>query len=249
MNDIFIKMIICSLFTFSMTTLGSAAVYLFKKTDKKVMDILLSLSAGIMLASAIFSLLIPAINEAEMFNLNKIVVVSTGLIIGSIFILLTSRIVVKKYDSSFKSTLILIISIIMHNIPEGASIGIAFGAAINGDYLDAAISLAIGIGIQNVPEGAAISIPLRANGWSKNKSFILGILSGIVEPIAAIIGFIFVTKLNCVLPYFLAFAAGTMIYVIISDLLPEIYDQDNHDKVGLTTIAGFILMIILELII
>ena len=245
--NIFYYLIISSLFTFFMTVIGALAVYIFKSTKDIIMDSLLGLSSGIMLSSAIFSLLLPAIEEARINNMNIVLVINVGLLLGALFILITSKIAVKKYDSKIKNAIILVISIIMHNIPEGASIGIAFGAASTGNYLNAAISLAIGIGIQNIPEGAAISMPLVRNGVSKNKAFLLGVFSGIVEIPSLFLGYFFASKLDNILPYFLSFAAGTMLYVIISELIPESINEKNKDIVSFITIIGFILMIILEL--
>lgn len=238
--------LISILSTFLCTVSGSLIIYFLKKENKLFMNILLGLSSGIMLSSAIFSLLIPSIEESELNNLNTLIVITSGLLLGSLFILIANILTTKKNN---KNTLILIISIIMHNIPEGASIGIAFGNVLTGHPIEAAISLAIGIGIQNIPEGAAISIPCYNSGISKNKSFIIGILSGIVEPIAAVLSFILVTKITYLLPYSLSFAAGAMLYVIIYEMIPESQENGYKNIVSITTILGFLLMVILELFI
>lgn len=245
--------IIASLLTFTMTMIGSATVFFFKKVNKNVMDSLLGISAGIMLAAAIFSLLLPSINQANNLNLNAPLVVSLSIILGSLLLIvgdrLSNKVSSNKHKSS-KNTLLLITSIVLHNIPEGMAIGVAFGSIIyhlDGATVAAAISLAIGIGIQNFPEGAAISIPLRRAGFSRFKSFVIGTLSGIVEPISAIIGVILVLKIKLVLPYLLAFAAGAMIFVIVQELVPESQNNKNKNLISLLTLFGFILMMLLEL--
>ncbi len=146
----------------------------------------------------------------------------------------------------------MVTSIVLHNIPEGLAIGVAFGSIIyniEGATLIAAISLAIGIGLQNIPEGAAISIPLRKEGLSRKKSFFLiGALSGIVEPISAIIGVILVLKIKIILPILLSFAAGAMLFVIIEELVPECMNDENKNAIGVVTLIGFILMMVMEII-
>lgn len=245
--------IIASLITFTCTISGAALVYLFKKVNKNVMDALLGISAGIMLAAAIFSLLLPSIEQADALGMKTILVVSIGFILGSLLLIAGDKIsdkYVLKEESKLKRTMLLIVSIVLHNIPEGAAIGVAFGSIfynIEGATVAAAISLAIGIGIQNIPEGAAISIPLRRDGFSRTKAFIIGALSGIVEPFAAIIGAILVLKVKLVLPYLLAFAAGAMIFVVVEELVPESQNNKNKNLIAFLTIIGFIFMLILEI--
>lgn len=245
--------IIASLITFTCTISGAALVYLFKKVNKNVMDALLGISAGIMLAAAIFSLLLPSIEQADALGMKTILVVSIGFILGSLLLIGGDKIsdkYVLKEESKLKRTMLLIVSIVLHNIPEGAAIGVAFGSIfynIEGATVAAAISLAIGIGIQNIPEGAAISIPLRRDGFSRTKAFIIGALSGIVEPFAAIIGAILVLKVKLVLPYLLAFAAGAMIFVVVEELVPESQNNKNKNLIAFLTIIGFIFMLILEI--
>lgn len=217
------------------------------------MDALLGISAGIMLAAAIFSLLLPSIEQADALGMKTILVVSIGFILGSLLLIGGDKIsdkYVLKEESKLKRTMLLIVSIVLHNIPEGAAIGVAFGSIfynIEGATVAAAISLAIGIGIQNIPEGAAISIPLRRDGFSRTKAFIIGALSGIVEPFAAIIGAILVLKVKLVLPYLLAFAAGAMIFVVVEELVPESQNNKNKNLIAFLTIIGFIFMLILEI--
>ncbi len=244
---------IASLFTFSMTTLGSALVFLFKKTNKNIMDSLLGISAGIMLAAAIFSLLLPSIEQSNSLGMPTILVVSIGILFGGLLLILGDKISSKyvlKEESKLKRVLLLTTSIILHNIPEGIAIGVAFGSVIygiEGATIAAAISLAAGIAIQNVPEGAAISIPLRREGLKRHQAFLVGMSSGIVEPISALIGVVLVLKIKVILPYLLAFAAGAMIFVVIVELIPESQSNKNKNLIALLSLIGFIFMLMLEI--
>lgn len=230
--------IIASTIACFMTILGSSIIYLFNNVSKKVMNILLSISAGIMLSSSIFSLLIESINE---FN-NNVLLVSLIIIITIIMLIIADLLTSKKTNNNL---LLLVTSIILHNIPEGMAIGVAF-ASINNPVISA-ISLSIGIGIQNIPEGSAVSIPLLKSGVSKKTSFLIGVLSAIVEPISAIIGAILVTKIYNLLPIMLSIAAGAMLYVTISDLIPECINKDNRNSMSLIIIISFLIMMILEI--
>lgn len=249
-----LQAIIASLLTFSLTTLGASFVFLFKKVNNKIMNYLLGASAGIMLSAAIFSLLLPAIEQAKNLKMNSIVIVSIGLLLGSVLLIIGDKISSKfitNEQNSFRRILLLVTSIVLHNIPEGLAIGVAFGSIIyniEGATLISAISLTIGIGLQNIPEGAAISIPLRKEGLSRKKAFIIGTLSGIVEPLSAILGVILVLKVKVILPILLAFAAGAMLFVIIEELIPECMNDKNKNSIGIVTLLGFILMMILEML-
>lgn len=245
--------LIASMITFLMTTIGSATVFFFKKVNKNVMDSLLALSAGIMLAAAFFSLLLPAIEQATNLGLKASLIVPISIILGCLLLVggdkFSNKYVLKE-GNKFKRVLLLVVSIVLHNIPEGMAIGVAFGSIIynlDGATVTAAISLAIGIGLQNLPEGAAISIPLRRENMSRTKSFIIGTLSGIVEPIAAVIGVLLVLKVQLILPYLLAFAAGAMIFVVISELVPESLSNKNKNLMGILAVIGFLMMMILEI--
>lgn len=246
--------IIASSLTFLLTTLGSSFVFLFRNINNKIMNYLLGASAGIMLSAAIFSLLLPSIEQANLMNMNILLIVGIGLLSGSFLLIIGDAIssrFIKNEENNFRRILLLVTSIVLHNIPEGLAIGVAFGSIIyniEGANVVAAISLAIGIGIQNVPEGAAISIPLRKEGLSRFKSFIIGSLSGIVEPISAILGFLLVLKVQAVLPILLAFASGAMLFVIIEELIPECMSDKNKNMIGIITLIGFILMMALEII-
>ncbi len=247
-----IQALIASTLTFSITMLGSSLVLFFKKINKNVMDALLGISGGIMFAAAIFSLLLPSIEQANNLNLLTIVVIPASILIGTIILIFLNRLVEKRLvkNNGSKNVFLLIISIVLHNIPEGLAIGVAFSSAkiLPSVSIASAISLTIGIAIQNFPEGAAISIPLRRTGLSRIKSFIIGSLSGIVEVFAAIVGAILVMKITLVLPFFLAFAAGAMLYVVIEELIPESQDNSNYKTlIAYLTLVGFVLMMILEL--
>lgn len=251
--DVYTQALIASFMTFALTTIGAATVFLFKNVKKEVMNAMIGISAGIMLAAAIFSLLLPAIEQASNLNLNTGLVVSLSILIGSLLLIIGDKIT-NKYivpnNKSLKSTLLLIVSIILHNIPEGMAIGCAFGSiiyGIEGANVTAAISLAIGIGIQNFPEGAAISIPLRNAGYSRFKSFIIGSLTGIVEPISAILGVFLVLKIKLILPYLLAFAAGAMIFVITEELIPEAMESKYKSLMAYLALVGFVIMMLLEI--
>lgn len=239
-----IQTVIASLITLLATSLGALSVYLFKNLNKRLMQILLGIAAGIMLAAAIFSLLLPAINESYLYGLNPYIVLPTSIIFGCLFLVLGDWITSKRKGCN--NGLLLIVSIILHNIPEGLSIGFAFGSITDNSMIGGALSLAIGIAIQNIPEGAAISLPLLNKGVSKNKSFLMGVISGIVEPISAIVGFLLVSNLTTLLPFLLAFAAGAMIFVVIKELLPE-SQSTNSNFIALITIISFVLMMLLEI--
>ena len=236
-----------TLFTWILTVLGSSMVFFFKKINKNIMDAALSIASGIMLSASFWSLLNPSITYA--INLNQIpwLITSIGFIIGSLFIYLTDRLFKKKTKNNRLSLLIL--SITMHNIPEGLAVGIAFGSikyGIYGTTLTSSILLALAIGIQNFPEGVAISLPLRREGYSRFKSFIYGSLSAIVEPIFGVIGALITIKISYLMPLLLSFAAGAMIYVVIKELIPESQSNKNTSLMAIITIIGFTIMMILD---
>ena len=246
------KTLLASIFTFSLTSMGAGIVFFFRKTNKTFMDAMLALSAGIMLAATFWSLLEPSISLADTLNLNGPVIVLLGILTGTLLLYIGDAIydINKNYDKSKKKVIMIITSITLHNIPEGLAIGVAFGSLkynIPGATLLSAISLAIGIGIQNFPEGSAISLPLRREGYSRFKSFLLGTLSGVVEPIAALIGALLVLKIRYILPFFLSFAAGAMLYVVIKEIIPESQENQRKDLMTLFTIIGFLLMMILDI--
>lgn len=248
-----IQALIGGIFTFFITSLGAASVFLFKKINRNVMDGFLGISAGVMIAASFFSLLNPAFDMANNLKMSSLVVVTIGFLFGAIFLFFCDKLFDyklkkhKKHDN--KRLSLLIFSIVMHNIPEGMAIGVAFGSVIyglDGATILSAITLAIGIGIQNFPEGAAISLPMRRDGNSRLKSFLIGSLSGIVEPLSALIGAILVLKMQFVLPYLLSFAAGAMLYVVIEEIIPESQLNKNKGLIALLTLVGFSIMMILD---
>ena len=242
---------IATTITWIITSLGASVVYFFKKINKNILDAMLSLSAGVMIAASFFSLIAPSIEMAKALGMNKIIITSVGFICGGLLLVLLDKIFSKKISNTNKSCLMLVLSITLHNIPEGLAIGVAFGSIIyhlDGATIASAIALAIGIGIQNFPEGIAVSMPLRREGLSRSKSFFYGQLSGLVEPIAGVLGALLVLKVRIVLPFFLAFAAGAMIYVVASELIPECETNKNKTLITMFSLIGFTIMMILDVL-
>lgn len=249
--------LIAGCFTFLVTSLGAAVVFVFKSVNKNIMDSMLAISAGIMLSASFFSLLNPAVEIAEELNLKVWLVVFIGIIFGGILLYVGDKLLEflsKNKDSgslSLRRCAMLFTSITLHNIPEGLVVGVAFGAiayGIDNATVFAAISLTIGIAIQNFPEGSAISLPLRREGLSRFKSFMFAMLSGIVEPIAAVIGALLVMKIQIILPFILSFAAGAMIFVISMELIPESQSNKKKDLMAFLTLLGFSIMMVLEIV-
>ena len=218
-----------TLFTFFLTAIGSGVVFFFKKINNTILTGCYSTSAGIMLAASIFSLLNPALATKSYF------LIITGLLLGTLFISISEHF----FNDQNK---LMILAITLHNIPEGLAVGIAYGLL----PISTATALAIAIGIQNFPEGAAISLPLRKMGFNRMKAFLIGALSAIVEPIFGIIGVILAIKLEFLMPLFLSFAAGAMLYVIIKELIPESQKNSHKTLMTITFIIGFIIMMILD---
>ena len=247
-----LQALIAGIITLSITALGSAIVFLFKSVNKTIMDAMLGISAGVMIAASFFSLLEPAIKMTDNLKMVSWLIVSLGFLSGGLLLFLGDKIFSKKIDKAndkVKRSIMLIISITLHNIPEGMAIGVAFGSiiyGIDGSTITSAIMLAIGIGIQNFPEGSAISLPLKRDGFSSKKAFFYGSISAIVEPISALLGALLVLKIRVLLPILLSFAAGAMIYVVIEELVPESQTNEKKDLMALATIIGFIIMMIFD---
>ena len=213
------------------------------------MDAMLGFAAGVMTAASYFSLLSPAIDSATELKLTPWLITFVGFFSGGLLLFVADKIFDRLFTKKNKRILMLISSITIHNIPEGMAVGIAFGSifyGINGATTISAIMLAIGIGLQNFPEGSAVSIPLLREGMSRKKAFFYGQLSGIVEPIAGVIGALLVLKVRILLPFFLSFAAGAMIYVVVSELIPESQTNEKKDLMAIFTIIGFSIMMILD---
>ena len=238
-----------------MTCLGSSIIFLLKGVNKNLMDYMLALSAGIMLSASFFSLIIPAINYINYNSIFYVIIFICSFLFGAGFLWLSNT-VIDRYinrnnncSNNFKKCILLFFSITIHNIPEGLVIGIAFGSIYyRTSSLLSAILLTLGIAIQNFPEGAAISLPLKRAGINSLKSFLFGALSGIVEPIAAILGAILVVKIQILLPFIMLFAAGAMIYVVIVELIPDSQNNKKEGLVAFINVIGFSLMMFLELL-
>lgn len=246
--------------TFLGTILGAATVYFFKNgLSKNIQVIFPGFASGVMIAASVWSLLIPGIEMAENQGQSGWLVAAGGFALGGVFLLLLDHLIphfhyVENVEegpkSSLKRTTMLILAVTLHNIPEGMSVGLAFAVAAKGDAgmsMAAAFSLAIGMALQNFPEGAAISLPLKQEGFSRNKAFLWGAMSGIVEPIGGFLTVLLVGKITPVLPWLLAFAAGAMIYVVVEELIPEMH-RDTHSNLGtMAVMVGFIVMMVLDI--
>ena len=247
-----LQALLATTMTYLFTVAGSALVFPFKNVKRNLMDGMLGIASGVMIAASFFSLISPAIDYANDLGQIPWLVVSLGFAFGGILLFLTDKIssnFLDKYPdaSQKKRTFMLLFSITIHNIPEGLVVGLAFGSIAYGNATTiSACLLALGIGIQNFPEGSALSLPLRRDGMSAPKAFFLGQISGIVEPIAGLIGAILVLKVQSILPIMLSFAAGAMIYVVVEELIPESQTNKRKDLMALFTILGFIIMMILD---
>ena len=252
---------IATLFTWGVTAAGAALVFFTNALNRKLMDCMLGFAAGVMIAASFWSLLAPGIEMAEQMGQTPWLVATIGFMGGGIFMRITDKFLPHLHPglamdksegvkTSWQRSTLLVTAITLHNIPEGLAVGVAFGAVAAGlpsATMGGAIALAIGIGIQNFPEGTAVSMPLRREGMSKGKSFMMGQASGMVEPIAGVLGAIFVMNMQSVLPYALCFAAGAMIFVVVEELIPESQQDDRHiDIVTMATMIGFSVMMILD---
>lgn len=242
---------LAGVFTWMMTILGSLMVYSINFKSKSLIAIFLGFGGGVMVAASFFSLLLPAIDFCQVLDYKEWLICIIGFVIGVLIILIIDFLLEKKekLNETKKNNTLMVLAVIIHNIPEGLAIGVAFGSlsiGIDSSSLVAAIMLAVGIGLQNFPEGAAISIPLSSTGMSKNKAFFIGSLSAIVEPIAAVIGVILVSIVELALPLVLVIAAAIMIFVVIDEILS--LAQTYHKRLtSIGFIIGFIVMMILDL--
>ncbi len=249
-----------TIFTWGITALGSAMVFFFKSINKKVLNSMLGFAAGVMIAASFWSLLQPAIEMAEEAGGVPWLPAVAGFLAGGAFLLLVDKILphlhlgqsmdhAEGLKTSWQRSVLLILAITLHNIPEGFAVGVAFGALANNPdlgMLAGAVALALGIGLQNFPEGAAVSIPLRREGLSRLKSFNYGQLSGIVEPIAGVVGAYLVFIITPLLPYALSFAAGAMIFVVVEELIPESQGGNETDLSTVGAMLGFATMMLLD---
>lgn len=255
-----VQSLLATTFTWGVTALGAAGVFLSKEINRKLMDGMLGFAAGIMIAASYWSLLAPSIEISESLGLPAYLPPAIGFMMGGIVLWSIDRILphlhlglpissAEGIKTSWQRSILLVLAITLHNIPEGMAIGVAFGAAsvgIPGATITGAIALALGIGLQNFPEGLAISAPLRREGLSAGKSFWYGQLSAIVEPVGAMLGAAAVISMRQLLPYALAFAAGAMIYVVIEELIPEAEQGQNTDVATAGAMIGFTIMMVLD---
>ncbi len=255
-----LQALLAGLFTWSLTAVGAAFVFATKKFSQKLLDSMLGFAAGVMIAACFWSLLAPSIEMSQDINIAPWIPAAVGFLLGTLFLRLIDKILphlhiglpqtaAEGIKTSWKRSTLLVLAITLHNIPEGLAIGVAFGAVAYGlpsASFSAAAALTIGIAIQNLPEGFAVSVPLRREGLSRLKSFWLGQLSGIVEPVASVIGAAAVIWARPILPYALAFAAGAMLFVVVEELIPESQNNGNTDLATGSAMAGFTLMMILD---
>lgn len=255
-----IQSLIATCFTWGVTALGAALVFPFRDISREVLNAMLGFASGVMIAASFWSLLSPSIEMSEQMGLIPWVPPLIGLLSGAAFLwgidqLLPHLHPGKKIDKAegiktkWQRSVLLVLAITLHNIPEGLAIGVSFGAVEAGyptATLAGAIVLAFGIGIQNFPEGTAVSVPLRREGMSRLKAFWYGQLSGLVEPIAGIAGAAAVLVMRPILPYALAFAAGAMIYVVVEELIPEGHSEKHSDTVTIGAMIGFAIMMTLD---
>lgn len=253
------KLLIGLLIPFLGTALGSAMVFLMKKEmNKKVEKSLLGFASGVMIAASVWSLIIPSIEMGEAQGKIAWIPAAIGFLLGIVFLLVLDSVIPHMHlksekpegiKSKLKKTTMMIFAVTLHNIPEGMAVGVTFAGALIGNAgitMVGAITLAIGIAIQNFPEGAIISMPLKSEGVSKSKAFLYGTLSGIVEPIGAIITILLTNAVVPILPCLLSFAAGAMIYVVVEELIPE-SQAGEHSNIGTIGVAiGFVIMMILD---
>ena len=249
-----------TLFTWLVTALGAGLVFFFKKLNQKVLDSMLGFAAGVMIAASFWSLLAPGIEMAESMGNIAWVPAVVGFLLGGAFLRLIDRILphlhlgqpanaAEGLKTTWQRSVLLVLAITLHNIPEGLAVGVAFGAlkyGLPGATLAGALALALGIGIQNFPEGAAVSVPLRREGMSRPKAFWYGQLSGMVEPISGVIGALLVILVRPLLPYALSFAAGAMIFVVIEELVPESQTKGHSHWATTGAMLGFAVMMTLD---
>ncbi len=256
--DPIVQALLATLFTWFVTALGASMVFFFKSINRSVLNAMLGFAAGVMIAASFWSLLAPAIEMAEENGIPGWFPAVVGFLSGGGFLWLVDRYLPHLHlgeknpegpKSSLHRSILLVLAITLHNIPEGLAVGVAFAAVssnFTGATITGALALAIGIGLQNFPEGAAVSIPLRREGLSRWKSFLYGQASGIVEPIAGVIGAMLVLVMKPILPYALAFAAGAMIYVVVEELIPEAQHDSNTDVATIGAMLGFAIMMFLD---
>ena len=255
-----IQALFATLFTWGVTALGAASVFTTRRVNQKLLDVALGFAGGVMLAASFFSLLLPAITLSETMDVPRWLPAVVGFLLGAAtmriidFILphLHIRAPIEEAEglkTTWERSLLLILAITLHNLPEGLAVGVAFGGAaagIEGATVAGAIALAIGIGLQNFPEGIAVAMPLRREGLSPLRSFWYGQLSAVVEPVAGVLGAAAVLLMRPILPYALAFAAGAMIFVVVEEVIPTASREGSGDIATMGVIIGFAVMTLLD---
>lgn len=254
-----LQALLATLFTYGVTALGAALVFFFRQVNRKVLDSMMGFGAGVMIAASFWSLLNPAISLCAELGYHDWLIPALGFLTGGLFIIAGDRLLSKcsfedlkhlkdHQPQGLRRSILLVTAITLHNIPEGMAVGVAFGgaaSAIAGADTWGALLLAVGIGLQNFPEGASVSLPLRRDGWSRRKCFFYGQFSGLVEPIAGVIGALAAVTMQAILPFLLAFSAGAMIAVCASELIPE-SSRTNKNLATLGVTVGFIVMMVMD---
>jgi zinc transporter, ZIP family len=249
-----------TLFTWGVTALGAACIFLAQEIKRRTLDAMLGFASGVMIAASFWSLLAPAIAMSENMSIPSWLPAVVGFLLGGAFLFAVDKTLPHLHigddeehpegvKTHWQRSVLLVLAITLHNVPEGLAVGVGFGAAAAGypeASLASAVALAVGIGLQNFPEGLAVSAPLRREGFSRRKSFFYGQASGMVEPIAGVIGAAAVYFIAPLLPYALSFAAGAMIYVVVEELIPEARSGEHSDVVTIGTMLGFALMMLLD---
>lgn len=255
-----VQALLATLFTWGVTMLGAATVFLTRTVQQRVLDWLLGFAGGVMIAASYWSLLAPAIELARELGMTPWIPPLVGFLLGGVFLRVIDSLLphlhfglprrkAEGIRTNWQRAILLVTAITLHNIPEGLAVGVAFGAAalhLGNGSLAAAIALAIGIGLQNFPEGIAVAMPLRREGMSRCRSFFYGQASGIVEPIAGMLGAGLVVLMQPILPYALAFAAGAMIYVVVEEVIPESQQHGHADLATIGLMIGFAVMMTLD---
>jgi zinc transporter, ZIP family len=258
--DPVIQALFATFFTWGVTALGAGLVFATKQFNQKILDWLLGFAGGVMIAASYWSLLAPSIEMAEAQGMIPWLPAVIGFLLGAVFLRGVDAVLphlhlnkplseAEGLPTRWRRSVLLVTAITLHNIPEGLAVGVAFGAAslgLQSASLAGAVALAIGIGLQNFPEGLAVAMPLRREGMSRSKAFFYGQASGIVEPIAGVLGAALVLMMQPLLPYALAFAAGAMIYVVVEEVIPESQAEGNTDLATLGLMLGFAVMMVLD---
>lgn len=259
MNPV-LQAFLATMFTWGVTALGAAGVFLTTEIKRRTLDAMLGFASGVMMAASFWSLLAPAIDMSEGMGIPSWMPAVIGFLLGGAFLFAVDKTLphlhigqprdhAEGVKTSWQRSILLVLAITLHNFPEGLAVGVAFGAVAAGleeASLAGAVALAIGIGLQNFPEGLAVSAPLRREGLSRSKSFLLGQASGVVEPLAGVLGAALVLLIRPILPYALSFAAGAMIYVVVEELIPEAHNGEHSDVVTLGVMLGFAVMMLLD---